>query len=197
MSNWQSKLYVVKLAFVGISITIQNQMKPIERTNSQQSGSSISSFGLGLLSRTESRRDPKGGASGISGGGNIVPSPHKQPISTQPSGEDEEDPNHLPLARIQYKTKHMGIYQLPRASIERKSSSEEESSFSNPPSRRDSSNSEKSRSGSSGFSSTSFDLSSKKRSGPDGHETEVERRASNESVGSHKVKVASNKDSGW
>ncbi|ODN06277.1 Dual oxidase maturation factor 1 [Orchesella cincta] len=174
----------------------ENQFKPIERTNSQQSGSSISSFGLGLLSRTESRRDPKGGVSGASGG-IILPAPHKQPISTQPSGEDEEDPNHLPLARIQYKTKHMGIYQLPRASIERKSSSEEESSFSSPPSRRDSSNSEKSRSGSSGFSSTSFDLSSKQRPGPDGLEAQVERRSSNESVGSNKKVKTSSKDSGW
>lgn len=151
----------------------QNKFKPIERTNSQQSGSSISSFGLGLLSRSDSRRDP----AGASGGGILLT--NKQPISTQPSGgadeEEDDDASHLPLARIQYKTKHMGIYQLPRASIERKSSTEEESSFSSPPSRRDSSNSEKSRSGSSGFSSTSFDLSSQKRPGPDGHENQVTR----------------------
>jgi hypothetical protein len=89
------------------------------------------------------------------------------------------DPSHLPLSRIVYKgQKHMGI--LPRASLERKGSTDEEVSSNG---RRDSNNSEKSRSGSSGFISTGFDIRSHKRQGPDGHETQ-DRRGSDESTGS-------------
>jgi len=124
---------------------------PVERTNSN---SSVSSFGLGLLSRSQSKQsDP------------VSSNPHTT-LTAQLS--NPLDPSHLPLSRIVYKgQKHIGL--LPRASLERKGSGDEESSSNG---RRDSSNSEKSRSGSSGFISTGFDIRSHKRQGPDGHETQ-------------------------
>jgi len=102
-------------------------------------------------------------------------------ISPQLSGQNiqiDSSP-HLPLSRIVYKQK-MGL--LPRASLERKGSSEDDHSATGV--RRDSNNSDKSRK-SSGFSASEFDVRSLKRQGPDGHEVQ-DRRSSNESVKSNK-----------
>lgn len=113
------------------------------------SSSSVSSFGLRGLLRTQSR-------------GEVSNNPHA--ISPQLSGQIIAiDSSHLPLSRI--------VYNLPRASLERKCSSDEEN-LNNCGTRRDSSNSTKSRSGSSGFSSTGFDIRSQKRTHGDGHEME-------------------------
>ncbi|XP_021948570.1 uncharacterized protein LOC110846211 isoform X2 [Folsomia candida] len=150
----------------------QTQTRPVDikRTDS---ASSISSFGLGLLSRTHSRHE-------------VLNNPHIA-ISPQLSGQKIQiDSSHLPLSRITYKQNKQTIGLLPRASLERKNSDAEEDLQNSPPSannRRDSNNSDKSRSASSGFSSTGFDIRQQKRPGPDGHEME-DRRGSNESSGS-------------
>jgi hypothetical protein len=132
------------------NIQQQNQQKPVERTNS---GSSVSSFGLGLLSRTQSKNDPT--------------SPIDLHPALTPQMSNPMDPSHLPLSRIVYKGKQIGL--LPRASLDRKASTDEDGSSNG---RRDSNNSDKSRSGSSGFSSTGFDIRSHKRQGPDGLEAQ-------------------------
>lgn len=148
----------------------------MQRSDSQQSGSSISSFGLGLLSRTASRRDTNPSANTILLHNSMSSSPKRSSLVAINGNSSSNSPtdmtNHAPLSRIHYKTKHIGLHQLPRASIERRSSSEDENS-----SRRNSNRSERSRSGSSGFISTNFVeiLHVSKRPGPDGHEMESDR----------------------
>lgn len=144
------------LAEISPNVLIQSQLnvKPVERTNSS---SSVSSYGLGFLSRTHSKQEYSN-------------YPHIA-ISPQLSGQIV-DPSHVPLSRIVYKQKQIGL--LPRASLERRNSSEDEriamSSVNN--NRRDSNNSDKSRSNTSGFNSSGYDIKHHKRSGPDGHEKE-------------------------